>query len=184
MARPVKWARDLHPIRDRAIHSKTETWSRQDIEHLFNLGRASAQTLMKAIGDVQGVGGSHFVDRASLLAFLDEMIQADSVEEALRSRLERASPVPRPKPLRVSLPHDLRNITLNNLPVNVEVREGEVRVTGASAEQIVEGLFLLAQVLQNDLDAVRTRLDPPADPPRMDNELKEMLRSLREHNTH
>lgn len=108
MARPVKWSRDLHPIRDRATRSKTETWSRQDIEQLFNVGRASAQTLMKAIGEVQEVGGTHFVHRASLLSFLDEMIQADSVEEALRSRQERASPIPRPKPLRISLPEDLR----------------------------------------------------------------------------
>jgi hypothetical protein len=181
MARPVKWSRDLHPIRDRATRSKTETWSRQDIEQLFNVGRASAQTLMKAIGEVQEVGGTHFVQRASLLSFLDEMIQADSVEEALRSRQERASPIPRPKPLRISLPEDLRHITLADLPFNVHVSEGEVRVTGANAEEVVEGLFLLAQVLQNDLDAVRAQIDPPPEPPAMDDDLREMLRSLREH---
>ena len=28
MARPVKWSRDLHPIRERAARSRTETWSR------------------------------------------------------------------------------------------------------------------------------------------------------------
>ncbi len=32
---------------------------------------------MKAIGGVQTVGATHFVDRASLLAFLDEMIVAE-----------------------------------------------------------------------------------------------------------
>ena len=181
MARPVKWSRDLHPIRDRATRSKTETWSRQDIELIFNVGRASAQTLMKAIGEVQEVGGTHFVHRASLLSFLDEMIQADSVEEALRSRQERASPIPKPKPLRISLPEDLRHITLSDLPSNVHVNEGEVRVTGANAEEVVEGLFLLAQVLQNDLDAVRAQIDPPPQPPAMDDDLREMLRSLREH---
>lgn len=183
MARPVKWSRDLYPIRDRAERSRTETWSRQDIAQLFDVGRASAQTLMKAIGDVQDLGGTHFVDRASLLAFLNEMIQADSVERALRSRYERARPVPRPKPLRITLPEDLRHITLADLPENVYVREGEVRVTGADAEQIIEGLFILAQVLQNDLDAVRTRLDPPPQPPQMDGDLREMLRSLREHHS-
>ena len=183
MARPVKWSRDLYPIRDRAEGSRTETWSRQDIAQLFDVGRASAQTLMKAIGDVQDLGGTHFVDRASLLAFLNEMIQADSVERALRSRYERARPVPRPKPLRITLPKDLRHITLEDLPENVYVREGEVRVIGADAEQIIEGLFILAQVLQNDLGAVRTRLDPPPQPPQMDDDLREMLRSLREHHS-
>ncbi len=184
MARPVKWSRDLHPIRDRATRSKTETWSRLDIEQLFNVGRASAQSLMKVIGDVQEVGGTHFVDRASLVSFLDEMIQADSVEEALRSRQEQASPVPRPKPLRISLPEDLRRITLADLPANVQVREGEVRVTGANAEEVVEGLFLLAQVLQNDLDAVRTQLDPPPEPKDLDDDLRELLRGLREQVPH
>jgi hypothetical protein len=50
MPRPVKWSRDLHLLRERAAHSRTETWSRQDLERLFNIGRASTQSLMKAIG--------------------------------------------------------------------------------------------------------------------------------------
>ena len=71
-----------------------KTWSRQDIERLFGISRASAQNLMKAIGEVQAVGGTHFVDRASLLGFLDQMVTAESVDEELRSRHERAEPVP------------------------------------------------------------------------------------------
>lgn len=181
MARPVKWSRDLHPIRDRATHSKTETWSRSEIERLFDVGRASAQSLMKAIGDVQEIGGTHFVDRASLLAFVDEMIQADSVEEALRNRQERARPIPRSKPLRVTLPDDLRHVRLDDLPDTIQLREGEIRVTGANAEKVIEGLFLLAQALQNDLDSIRLRLDPPLPPSQVDEDLRLMMLSLREH---
>ena len=44
MARPVQWARDLHLLRDRAGGARTETWSRVDIEHLFGIGRASAES--------------------------------------------------------------------------------------------------------------------------------------------
>ena len=91
MSRPVKWARDLHPIRERAVRSRTETWSRQDVEHLFGVGRATAQTLMKAVGEVQALAGAHFVERQPLLAFLEEMIAARSVEEALRERLLKSS---------------------------------------------------------------------------------------------
>ena len=40
---------------------------------------------MKAIGEVQAVGGTHFVDRTSLLAFLDQMIAAECVDDALRA---------------------------------------------------------------------------------------------------
>ena len=83
MGRPVKWSRDLHSIRERANNSGTETWSRTDLQNLFDVSRASAQSLMKAIGEVQTVGASHFVERTSLLRFLDQMILADSVEDAL-----------------------------------------------------------------------------------------------------
>ena len=48
MARPVKWSRDLHLIREKTARSRTETWSRVDLEHPFGVGRATAQMLMKA----------------------------------------------------------------------------------------------------------------------------------------
>ncbi len=178
MARPVKWSRDVHPIRERAARSRTETWSRQDIERLFGISRASAQNLMKAIGEVQAVGGTHFVDRVSLLNFLDQMASADSVDMALRSKHEAAEPVPRPSPLRISLPEDLRRVTLRDIPDNVILRPGEIRVTGANAERILEGLLVLAQVMQNDLDSVRARLDAPAGSQPVDEELRTLFAAL------
>ena len=108
MARPVKWSRDLHPIRERARNARSETWGRKDIEDLFGVGRATAQILMKAIGEIQPVGASHFVERPSLLSFLDAMIAAPSVEEGLRARVLKAEPPPRSMALRVSLPGVLR----------------------------------------------------------------------------
>src|SRR5579875_1072468 len=126
MARPVKWARDLHLLRERAARARTETWSRQEIEHLFSVGRATAQTLMKSIGGVQSVAGAHFVERSSLLAFLDAMIATPSVDEAMRDRLVAADPVPRPKTLRVSLPADLRHAMLPDLPPSVTLEPGRL----------------------------------------------------------
>lgn len=179
MARPVKWSRDVHPIRERAARSRTETWSRQDIERLFGISRASAQNLMKAIGQVQAVGGTHFVDRASLLNFLDQMVSADSVDEALRIKHESAEPVPRAGTLRLSLPDDLRRVTLKDLPTSVTLNHGELRVTGADAEQVIEGLLVLAQVMQNDLDSVRMRLNPPLGQAPVDQELRNLFTNLR-----
>ena len=181
MARPVKWSRDVHSIRERAALSRTETWSRQEIERLFGVSRASAQNLMKAIGEVQAVGGTHFVDRASLLKFLDQMAAADSVDEALRSKHESAEPVPRGSTLRVSLPEDLRRVTLKDLPQRVALSPGEIRVTGANAEQVLEGLLMLAQVMQNDLDSVRMRFDPPSSGQSVDDELRNLFTSMRTH---
>ena len=179
MARPVKWSRDVHPIRERAARSRTETWSRQDIERLFGISRASAQNLMRAIGEVQAVGGSHFVDRASLLTFLDQMVAADSFDEALRSKHESAEPVSRPSTLRISLPEDLRRVTIKDLPASVSLSPGEICVTGADAEQVLEGLVVLAQVMQNDLDSVRMRLDPPPSQAPLDEELRNLFTALR-----
>ena len=97
MSRPVKWSRDLHPIRERAIHARTETWSRIDIERLFGVGRVTAQTLMRAIGEIQPVGGAHFVERTTLLNFLDAMIEAPDVDEAFRARSREAEAPPADK---------------------------------------------------------------------------------------
>lgn len=91
MPRPVKLAIDLHLLRERASTSRTETWSRPEIEHLFSVGRATAQTLTKTIVQVQTIGSTHFVDRPALLNFLDAMIASPSVEEGLRGRLVEVS---------------------------------------------------------------------------------------------
>lgn len=182
MPRPVKWSRDLHPIRDRATRSRTETWSRKDIEQLFNVGRATAQTLMKAIGDLQTVGAAHFVERSSLLAFLDEMILAPSIDEALRQRVLEADTPAAPKALRVALPHDLRNVMLRDLPENIRLSPGRLEITAGSAVAMLESLALLAQAMQNDLEQVRSVLEPPASPPQIaDQELHAFLAGVRAH---
>lgn len=179
MARPVKWSRDLHPIRERTANSRTETWSRQDIERLFSIGRASAQSLMKAIGEVRSVGGAHFVERTSLLSFLDEMIAANSVEEALRDRLLNADAPPAPKPLRVALPPDLRSVMLRDLPDSIRLSAGRLEISAPSAEAMLESLALLAQAMSNDLASVRDALEPPVPSPVADDDLRTFLKGLR-----
>ena len=181
MPRPVKWSRDLHLIRERATHSRTETWSRQDIERLFTISRASAQNVMKAIGNVQTIGGTHFVDRASLLGFLDNMITADSVEEALHQRLAEAEPAPRPRLLQVSLPDDLRRAMLPDLPSNVTLSPGRIEITADSAIGMVESLFALAMIMQNDLDRWQHLIEPAQSAPAtVDEDLRNFLTHLRQ----
>ena len=179
MARPVKWSRDLHPIRERAARSRTETWSRVEIEQLFGVGRASAQSLMRAIGQVEVVGGAHFVERPALVGFLDEMIAAPSLEEALRTRMAGAEPPPKPKTLRVSLPADLRRAMLPDLPANVVLSPGRIEINAATAVAMLESLFALAMVMQNDLDRFQQAIEPPA-PAVQDNELRQFFGRLRE----
>ena len=180
LARPVKWSRDLHPIRERAARSRTETWSRRDIERLFGVGRAAAQTLMRAIGGVQAVAGAHFVERSSLLAFLDEMIAAPAIDEAFRRRALEAEAPPAPRALRISLPHDLRNVMLRDLPGNIRLSPGRLEIAADSAAAMLESLALLAQAMQNDLERMRSILEPPGAPPAVDDAaLRNFLEGLR-----
>jgi hypothetical protein len=161
MARPVKWSRDAHAIRDRAQSSRTETWSRRNIEQLFGVGRATAQSLMKLIGQVQPVGGAHFIERTSLLGFLDAVLGAESVEAGLKQREGAALPVPATRTLKVSLPRDLRAAMLEDLPPNVHLEPGRLSIEAPTAEAMVESLVALAMVMQNDLERWRLVVEPP-----------------------
>ena len=184
MSRPVKWSRDLHPIRERAIHARTETWSRIDIERLFGVKRATAQTLMRAIGEIQPVGGAHFVERATLLSFLDAMIDATDFDEAFRTRSREADNPPQTKPLRISLPADLRSVTLYDLPSNIRLSFGKLEIEAGSAIAMLESLALLAQAMQDDTERIHAIFDPPQTPPEIeDDDLKQLLASLRAQET-
>jgi hypothetical protein len=180
MARPVKWSRDLHLIRERASHARTETWGRIDIERLFEVGRATAQNLMKTIGEVQPLGGAHFVERASLMNFLDAMIAAPDFDQALRARMRQADAPPASKPLRISLPHDLRSVMVRDLPSNISLATGRIEITANSAVLMLESLAILAQAMQNDLLQVQAIIEPPSAPPRIeDDELRSLFAELR-----
>jgi hypothetical protein len=180
MARPVKWSRDLHSIRERAVNARTETWGRVDIERLFGVARATAQSLMKAVGEVQPVGGAHFVERTSLLGFLDAMIEAPDFDEAFRSRMREADAPPSSKPLRIALPSDLRSVVLRDLPANISLSPGRLEITADSTVGMLESLALLAQAMQNDLAQVQAILEPPVAPPHVeDDDLRAFLAELR-----
>ncbi len=162
MARPVKWSRDLYPIQERARLARTETWGRKDIEDLFGVGRVSAQMLMKAIGEIQPVGGAHFIERPALLSFLDTMIAAPSFEQSLRSRKLEAEPPPKPKPLRVSLPQHLRSTMMPDLPDHIKLSPGRLEIEAPTATAMLESLITLALIMQNDLNRFEAAVDSPA----------------------
>ena len=184
MARPVKWALDLHLLRERAAASRTETWSRQDMEHLFSVSRGTAQTLMKAIGNIQTIGATHFINRLFLVAFLDAMIAAPSVEEGLRVRLTEAEPAPVRKRMKVSLPADLRHSMLPDLPPNIALSAGRLAITSGTAVGMLESLLALAMVMQNDLDRFRSVIEPDLPPHVEDDDLRGMIERMRNIDRH
>ena len=180
MPRPVKRALDLHLLRERATRTRTETWSRQDLEHLFSVGRATAQTLMKAIGNIQPIGATHFIDRPSLLEFFDAMIAAPSVEEGLRDRLAEAEPAPARKRMKVSLPQDLRHAMLPDLPSNIALSAGLLEIRSQTAVGMLESLIALATIMQNDLDRFQALIEPTRTSPVEDADLRRWIERMRE----
>jgi hypothetical protein len=91
VGRPVKWSGELHlMIRERTAQARTETWGRVDMEELFGVGRVTSQTLIKAIEEVQPVGGAYFVERSSRLSFLDALIESPDFDQAFRSPVREA----------------------------------------------------------------------------------------------
>ena len=178
LARQV--SRDLHPIWERARNARTETWGRKDIEELFGVGRATAQMLMKAIGEIQPVGGAHFVERPSLLSFLDAIVATPSIEEDLRNRVLEAEPPPKPKPLRVSLAGGLRSIMLPDLPPTIRLAPGRLEIEAPTVIAMLESLITLALTIQNDFDPFQDVIEPPHGPSEIqDDELRELFGRLR-----
>lgn len=180
MARTLKWRNRIEEIRQRVENSVIETWSRRDLENVFELKRAAAQQIMKAVGEVQNIGGVHLVDRSALLAFLDQIKQAANPETARREMVLLAEPVPRPRPLKNTLPQGLRSVMVRDLPAEIRLEPGRLEITGKNATEIFERLLLLAQAVQNDLDTAAQRFDPPRTAPRVEeDELRELFADLR-----
>jgi hypothetical protein len=183
VAKTISWSDRAYSIRERVSRSSLQTWRRRDIEDLFEVKRASAQNLMRLVGNVQSIGSTHFLDRSALLLFLDEVVAADRVSEAVAKRVVVTEPTPSRrsrKILRFALPRDLRSVMAKDLPSNIEVSAGSLRIRGADAMEIVRSLYLVAQALQNDLDTMQSLLDPPVPQPQVDDaEIRSMFERLR-----
>ena len=99
----------------------------------------------------------------------------------MQKRLSEANPAPRPRALQVSLPDDLRHAMLPDLPGNVTLEPGRIEIRADSAEAMVESLFTLAMIMQNDLDRWSQLIEPPREKPvRIDEELRGFLSHLRQ----
>jgi hypothetical protein len=154
LARPVKWIARLHEIRQRVLNSKIETWDRQAIENLFDVRRVTAQSLMRAIGELSNVAGAHLTSRASLLDFVDHVLAADDMDLAVRTRIDTAAAAPsQKKGLRLPIPDELRSVRLADLPKQIKIAPGLLTIEGAGAFEILTHLAVLARALDNDLDS-------------------------------
>jgi hypothetical protein len=181
MARTVRWRDQIPSLQDLIRKSVVETYTREDLERVFGVKRVAAQQLIKAIGEVTNLGGKYVVSRASVLNFLESVAQAGNVESAVRTRIQEAEPVPRPRFLKNTLPQDMRSVMLRDLPEGISIAQGRIEIKGANAIEVIERLLALAMGLQNDYESFAQVLDPPPVPPQIEvDDLREMFARMRE----
>ena len=181
MARTVSWRHHASSIAESVRRSVTESWTRRDLERVFGVQRATAQSLMRAIGEVQNVGGTYIVSRGAILGYLEELDTAPNLTVAHRERMQLAEPVPRPKSLKIDLPEDLRSVMLRDLPPEILLEPGRIEVRGRDVASLLQNFYLLVMAMENDLGSLEATLEPPAAPaniPDMD-EMQEMFARLR-----
>jgi hypothetical protein len=180
MARTISWRDRVPELCQQVTNSVIETWTRKDLERVFDLKRASAQLLMKAIGDVQSIGGTHMVSRNAILSFLETLYTSNDPESARRELILLAEPVPKPRLLKTTVPEDLRSVMAKDLPPQIMLSPGRLEICGVDGAEILKRLVLLAQAMQNDLRTITEMLDPPPAPVQVeDDELKALFDDLR-----
>ncbi|RZU35626.1 hypothetical protein [Edaphobacter modestus] len=180
MARKLKWRHDLHNIMKHVENSKTETWRRVDLEIAFNVSRPAAQRIMRAIGNIDNIGGTHAISRDSVITYLEHLIEAEDPTEAHLRRLQNLEPAPRHRKIQGTVPNDLHSVMVSSLPPNIVLKPGGIEVTGSDFKHVMENLLILARVLQNDTETAAQLIDPPKNrTPSIDYELKTMFNDLR-----
>ena len=125
----------------------------------------TGQNLMRAIGELSNIGGAHLTSRSSLLDFLDFVVKADDADQAVRLRMDTAAAAPpQKKGLLLPVPEDLRSVRLMELPQNIEIAPGSLRIKGENAFEILSALAVLARALENDLDSFVAAWNPAPRP--------------------
>ncbi|WP_035352997.1 hypothetical protein [Edaphobacter aggregans] len=180
MARKLKWRHDLHNIMKHVENSKTETWRRVDLEIAFNVSRPAAQRIMRAIGNIDNIGGTHAISRDSVITYLEHLIEAEDPTKAHLWRLQNLEPAPRHRKIQGAVPNDLHSVMVSSLPPNIVLKRGGIEVTGNDFKHVMENLLILARVLQNDTETAAQLIDPPKNrTPSIDYELMTMFNDLR-----
>jgi len=179
MARTVSWRHQTDTILRRVQNSATESWTRQDLERVFEVKRATAQKLMRAIGEVSNVGGTYVVPRSAILRYLEEIAGATDLTAAHRERVQLAEPPPRPRSLRLTLPEDLRSVMLRDLPHDISLGPGKIEIRGETPYAVFQNLYRLILAMENDLLSIEQSLEPaPVRVHLEDTEMEELLEGL------
>jgi hypothetical protein len=178
MARTLSWLPQLHTIRRSVANSVRSHYERKDLELLFRLQPAAAGKLLDILPTTR-VGSSLLVERDALATFLKRVDEAGDVAELMREIRRERSTKSRRK-LRSLKRQDYGGMAA--LPSWVKLTRGRLEIGFATADQLAEGMLLLAAILESDLAAFVEAYEP-AQPARDQDrkagaDMRELLKDL------
>lgn len=188
MSRPVTWIHRLSALRLAVDNSEQNHFSSKNIMEMFQLQSRSAQIILAALPTTP-VGGTNFVDRATLLDFLDRVATASGdLNEVLR-QLKREKKRAKQKKddelkaaevvgsLRVSKDLVLKPAA-TSLPPDIYLQRGEVRIAFSSAEDLATSMYWILRLLSEKRENFEAEFLPRPALPEDSSEVADMFHEL------
>lgn len=158
MARPITWLPRLHEIRRSVAESVRSHYTRAELEALFQVQQGAASRLMEVIPTLK-VNGSYLAEREGILTFLDHVAEADDVTTLMR-RLRAEKKAPARRSVRNMIRRDHPAASLAGMPDALRVERGRLAISFGTMEELVNTLYILARILDDDLDEFADRYEP------------------------
>lgn len=158
MARPITWLPRLHEIRRSVADSVRSHYTRRELETLFQIQQGAASRLLEIVPTLK-INGSHLAEREGLLAFLEKISETEDVTTLMRSlRAEKNAPSRRS--VRRMVRRDTSPVSLAGRPETIRLERGHLEIKFETMEEFVETLYLLARILDDDLEEFAHEYEP------------------------
>ena len=156
-SQPV-WFHRLPQILDELRAFKSGYLDRLAVEKLFGVAERRARQLMAGLPGIQ-IGSAFAVERTAFLARLEQIAAGDPYRHEItrRNRLsDRLGDIRQQaaaRRVRIPAAANVRERRLGDLPVDISLRPGELRIEFFGAEDLAAKLFELSQAMANDWPA-------------------------------
>ena len=157
------WFHKLDAILTELRTIEPDYLDRQAVERIFGVRERRARQLMVGLPCIQ-VGNAVAVSRAALIERLEttsaderfqwEIVRRARVVESLETLRKNAAA----RRVQFPAPPAARDRSLANLPADIDLRPGELRIRFTAPEDLALKLFELSQAMANDWPAIEAAL--------------------------
>ncbi len=155
MPRKSEWTEQLPSALDELRRFPAPVIDRAILEKVLRIGRRTAIRLMNRFGGFQS-GKTFLIDRLQLIAKLEETACGDAVTAErdrrfrLSDELDKTRRLAPGRKVRIDTAADVRDRVMQDLPVGIHLRPGELRIEFFGAEDLLRHLYELSQAMVND----------------------------------